>query len=95
MSYDERPEFQALAELQDVLRLLAEELAGWRRRAQRAEQALGMEHDAVGHRERVLDLEAENRDLLERLAVARGRVEELLKRLQFLEEQMAVEEQAR
>jgi predicted TPR repeat methyltransferase len=95
VSYDERPDFRALGELQDVLRLLAEELAGWRRRAQRAEQALGVEHDAVAQRERVLDLEGENRDMADRLGVARERVGELLKRLEFLEEQMAVEEQAR
>jgi prefoldin subunit 5 len=46
----------------------------------------------VAQRERVLDLEASNRDMQERLEAARTRMEELLKRLQFLEEQMAVEE---
>ena len=43
----------------------------------------------------MLELEAENRGAQERLAAARARVEELLKRLQFLEDQMALEEQAR
>lgn len=95
MSHDERPEFQALEELQEVLRGVADELAAWRRRAQRAEAMLGEGHDAVVNRERTLELEAENRETQERLAVARARVEELLKRLQFLEDQMALEEQAR
>lgn len=95
MSHDERPDFQALAELQEVLRGVADELAGWRRRAQRAEAMLGEGRDTVVQRERLLEMEAENRALQERLAVARARVEELLKRLQFLEDQMALEEQPR
>lgn len=95
MSHDERPEFRALEELQEVLRGVADELASWRRRAQRAEATLGEGHDAVMDRERMLELEAENREGQERLAAARLRVEELLKRLQFLEDQMALEEQAR
>ena len=95
MSYDERPEFQALAGLQDVVRNVTDELSAWRRRAQRAEAMLGEGHDSVAQRERVLELEASHRDMQERLEAARARMEELLKRLQFLEEQMAVEEQAR
>ncbi len=95
MSYDERSDFRALDELQGVLRNVTDELSAWRRRAQRAETMLGEGHDAVGQRERVLELEAEHRDMQERLEAARVRVEELLKRLQFLEDQMAVEEQAR
>jgi hypothetical protein len=78
--------------LQDVLRSVTDELSAWRRRAQRAEAMLGEGHDTVAQRERVLDLEASNRDMQERLEAARTRMEELLKRLQFLEEQMAVEE---
>ena len=95
MSYDERPEFRALGELQDILQHVTDELAAWRRRAQRAEGALGAGPDVLAHRERVLELEASNRDLTERLDAARSRVEDLVKRLQFLEEQMAVEEQSR
>jgi predicted nucleic acid-binding Zn-ribbon protein len=95
VSYDERPEFRALEGLQDVLRNVTDELSGWRRRAQRAEAMLGEGHDSVAQRERVLDLEASHRDMQERLEAARARMEELLKRLQFLEEQMAVEEQTR
>lgn len=92
MSYDERPEFRALEGLQEVLRNVTDELSAWRRRAQRAEAMLGEGHDTVAQRERVLDLEASNRDMQERLETARARMEELLKRLRFLEEQMAVEE---
>lgn len=95
MSNDARPEFQALEELQDVLRGVADELAAWRRRAQRAESMLSEGHDAVLNRERLLELEGENRETEKRLAVARTRVEELLKRLQFLEDQMALEDQSR
>ncbi len=95
MSYDERPEFQALTGLQEVVRNVTDELSAWRRRAQRAEAMLGEGHDSVAQRERVLELEASHRDLQERLEAARARMEELLKRLQFLEEQMAVEEQTR
>lgn len=75
-----------------MLRSVTDELSAWRRRAQRAEAMLGEGHDTVAQRERVLDLEASNRDMQERLEAARTRMEELLKRLQFLEEQMAVEE---
>jgi hypothetical protein len=95
VSYEEKPEFQALGELQSVLKNVTDELSAWRRRAHRAEATLGEGHDAVAQRERVLELEAEHRDMQERLEAARLRVEELLKRLQFLEEQMAVEDQAR
>jgi ABC-type transporter Mla subunit MlaD len=95
VSYDERPEFRALDDLQEILRHVTDELAAWRRRAQRAEGALGAGHDVLANRERVLELETNNRDLTERLEAARAQVEELVKRLQFLEEQMAVEEQSR
>lgn len=98
MSNDERPELQALDELERAVADLTGELSSWRRRALRAEgeQAeLGSGYDAVGNRERIMELEAENKDLLSRLAAARTRVNELLGRLRFLEEQVALEEQAR
>lgn len=95
MSSGEKPEFEALAELEDVLRQVTGELSAWRRRAQRAEAALGGDRDIVAAKERLAALEAENRELRARLGAARGRLEELLKRLQFLEEQVAVEEQVR
>jgi predicted nucleic acid-binding Zn-ribbon protein len=95
VSYDGRPEFQALDELQEILRHVTDELAAWRRRAQRAEGALGAGHDVLAHRERVVELETSNRVLTERLEAARAQIEDLMKRLQFLEEQMAVEEHSR
>lgn len=98
MSNDDRPEFQALDELRGVLESLTEELASWRRRALKAESEqteLGLGGEVVASRERVVALEAENADLVQRLAGARTRVEELLKRLRFLEEQVAAEEQSR
>ncbi len=98
MSNDERPELQALEELERAIADLTSELSSWRGRALRAEgeQAeLGSGYDAVGNRERIMQLEADNRDLLSRLAAARTRVNELLGRLRFLEEQVSIEEQAR
>jgi hypothetical protein len=98
VSNDERPELQALEELERAIADLTSELSSWRGRALRAEgeQAeLGSGYDAVGNRERIMQLEADNRDLLSRLAAARTRVNELLGRLRFLEEQVSIEEQAR
>ena len=98
MSNDERPELQALEELERAIADLTSELSSWRGRALRAEgeQAeLGSGYDAVGNRERIMQLEADNKDLLSRLAAARTRVNELLGRLRFLEEQVSIEEQAR
>jgi predicted nucleic acid-binding Zn-ribbon protein len=94
VSFDAKPEFLALKELEGVLKLVTDEVASWRKRAQRAEASLGADYDAVASRERIIELEAENRVLHQRVVAARERVSELLKRLQFLEEQMA-EEQAR
>lgn len=98
MSNNAGPEFEALDALRDVLGKLTGELAGWRRRALKAEQEqseLGVDHDAVASRERILELESGNRDLDQRLQIARARVEELLARLRFLEEQVVVEEETR
>ncbi len=98
MSNDERPEFQALEELQEVVSDLMGELSSWRRRALKAEgdsAELGASYNAVGQRERILGLEAENEALQARLDAARDRLKDLLGRLRFLEEQVSVEEQAR
>jgi predicted RNase H-like nuclease (RuvC/YqgF family) len=98
VSNEERPEFQALEELRDVLSALTKELAAWRRRAltAEAEQAqLQLDPDLVGNRERVVALETENEDLKHRLEATHARVSELIGRLRFLEEQVAIEEQGR
>ncbi len=97
MSSDARPELAALAELERVLGHLSEELAAWRRRALTAEaqrSELGLDTDIVAARERVLELEDENTEFKRRLEGARVRLAELLARLQFLEEQVAMEERA-
>lgn len=97
MSFEERPDFKALVALEEVLGHFSEELASWRRRAHRAEAErteLG-DYDKVAARERVLELEAENRELRGRVTLARERVNELLMRLRFLEEQIATEEAVR
>jgi hypothetical protein len=86
----ERPDLAALHELEQVLRHLEGELAGWRRRALSAESRVedmeaSAEAGAGGTRSR--ELEEENRTLFQRLELARGRVTDLLERLRFLEQQ--------
>lgn len=96
MSSDERPEFEALDDLEDILQHVASELAAWRRRALRAEAesaALGVDEDALAARERLAKLETENADLRRRLESARTQLNGLLNRLRFLEEQAAMEGQ--
>jgi len=96
MSFDDRPEFQALHELEQVLANLRDGIADWRRRAQRAEAErtdLEAGADVVSLQQRLVNLEAENDDLHKRLDAARNRLEDLLSRMRFLEEQVALEEQ--
>jgi hypothetical protein len=93
MSDSESPEFAALAGLEEVVRHVSDELASWRRRALKAEgdrTVLGADHDVVGLKERIVGLEGKNKDLERRLITARTKLEDLLKRLRFLEEQAAV-----
>ena len=83
----ERPDLDALKELDEVLRHLEAELAGWRRRALGAEARLaeaGMGGEAPP---RSKELEEENRILLQRLTGAKSLVGDLLDRLRFLEQQ--------
>lgn len=98
MSNDVRPEFAALAELERVLTHVKDELASWRRRALQAESdraTLGVDHDVVASRERIQALEAEKAEMVARLGAARQRVDDLLARLRFLEEQVELEDQNR
>ena len=89
-SAGERPDLDALRELEDVLRHLTEELAGWRRRALSAEARvadaarLADGGDGPG---RLKELEDTNLVLEARLVTARTQVEEILGRLRFLEQQ--------
>jgi hypothetical protein len=86
----ERPDLEALRELEEVLRHLEDELASWRRRALSSEARLAervralAEDEDVGIVER---MEAENRRLSQRLEQARERVAGLVDRLKFLEQQ--------
>ena len=81
--YDgERADLRALDQLEAVLRELGEELAAWRSRGVKAEPGRG-----AGGGSRSSELESENRQLRGRLEAARTRVQELVTRLAFLEEQ--------
>ena len=84
----ERPDLDALRELEEVLRHFENELAGWRRRALGAEARLaelGGAPAAEGSRSQAV--EEENRVLQQRLGAVKGRVGDLLDRMRFLEEQ--------
>lgn len=96
MSNDERPEFQALDQMEEVLRQVTEELASFRRRALRAEAertVTGVDDDSPVSRDRLAKLETENAELRRRFEAVRTRLNGLLNRLHFLEEQTAVEGQ--
>jgi predicted nucleic acid-binding Zn-ribbon protein len=73
----------AIDQLETTLRDVAEELAGWRSRAQKAESELKTRGSPVKNTE----LESENKALRQRVEGARTRVNDLMQRLSFLEEQ--------
>lgn len=91
----ERPDQKAIADLEQLLHHLAEELAGWRRRTLKAEAEL---QEARGNggvlagpelsqsRQRVIELELENQTLRQRIDGARERLKTLAGRLTFLEQ---------
>ncbi|HEX9293732.1 MAG TPA: hypothetical protein VNJ06_12830 [Gemmatimonadales bacterium] len=80
----DRPDVRdAIDQLEAILRDVAEELAGWRSRAQKAESELKSRGGAVKNPE----LESENKALRQRVEGARTRVHDLMQRLTFLEEQ--------
>ncbi|MGH7508174.1 MAG: hypothetical protein ACREMZ_01730 [Gemmatimonadales bacterium] len=92
----ERPDQQALADLDRLLRHLAEELAGWRRRTLKAEAELQEVRASGGvlagpelnqSRQRVIELEMENQALRQRIDGAKERLRALAGRLSFLEQQ--------
>jgi hypothetical protein len=82
---------EAIDQLEAILREVAEELAGWRARAQKAEAELKLrsgERGAASVPARPDPaLEVENKALRQRVEAARIRVHDLLQRLTFLEEQ--------
>jgi len=80
----DRPEVRdAIGQLEAIVRDVAEELAGWRSRAQKAESDLKARGSPVKNTE----LESENKSLRQRVEGARTRVHDLVQRLSFLEEQ--------
>ena len=91
----ERPDLQAVADLEKVLHHVAEELAGWRRRTLKAEGEL-QEAKASGGvvagpelneaRQRLIELETENQALRQRIEGAKERLRALSARLAFLEQ---------
>jgi hypothetical protein len=91
----ERPDEKALADLEQVVHNLAEELAGWRRRTLKAEAELQQARANGGvlagpeltqSRQRVIDLETENLALRQRIDAAKERLGALAGRLSFLEQ---------
>jgi FtsZ-binding cell division protein ZapB len=92
----QRPDQKGLADLDQLLHHVAEELAGWRRRTLKAEAEL---QEARAHggviagpelsqsRQRVIELEMENQALRQRIDGARERLRALAGRLSFLEQQ--------
>jgi flagellar biosynthesis chaperone FliJ len=90
--YD-RPDRPALSQLERTLEAVEEELAGWRERCLRAEQDAtpvkgkgGGGPELLQARQRIGQLESENRALQQRIAAAREQLEQLRSRLRFVEE---------
>jgi len=81
----------AIDQLEAIVRDVAEELAGWRSRAQKAEAEIktGTRGGGSGSGSPVRnpELESENKALRQRMEGARTRVHDLMQRLTFLEEQ--------
>jgi hypothetical protein len=90
-SDNERPEEEAFTELQQLVRHLGDELAGFRRRALQAEARVKATDSAGGSArvtpERLEKLERENADLRKRLEAARTRTRQILDRVRFLRQQ--------
>jgi hypothetical protein len=91
----ERPDQKALSDLEQVVKNLAEELAGWRRRTLKAEAELQQARANGGvlagpeltqTRQRVIELETENLALRQRIDAAKERLGALAGRLSFLEQ---------
>jgi hypothetical protein len=96
MSDNERPETVAFRELEQLVRHLGDELAGFRRRALLAESRLrelegeDAQPDVQQQRaltERVTQLEHENAGLRGRLDSATARTRQMLERVRFIRQQ--------
>jgi len=82
-----RADARALEQLEAILRDVAEELSSWRARALKAEGDAKGRGVTGGSSGRTPELDAESRALRQRVEAARTRVQGLLARLTFLEEQ--------
>lgn len=96
MSDSDRPEVTAFQELEQLVRHLGDELAGFRRRALLAEsrvKELERKEERAGHTpkrdlaERCAVLEHENAALQERLETATARTRQMLDRVRFIRQQ--------
>ena len=91
MSDNERPDLVAFQELEHLILSLADEMAGWWRRAQEAEARLKAAPPVPAGRANAAALEKENRELRERLDAAKARTKQLLEKLRFLRQQQEAE----
>ena len=98
MSDHARPDVEAVRELETLVRQMAEQLAGFRRRAFSAEERLRCLDTADDHgdpprvRERIRALEQENASLRGRLDAATARTRSVLDRVHFLRQQAQLED---
>jgi hypothetical protein len=91
VSDNERPDLVAFQELEHLILSLADEMAGWRRRAQEAEARLKATPPVPAGRVNAASLGKENRELRERLDAAKARTKQLLEKLRFLRQQQEAE----
>jgi len=90
VSDNERPDLAAFQELEQLIHVLAEEMATWRRRAHEAESRLRTLSNGSGGGGKASgrsDAERENEELRRRLDSAQQRTKQLLDRLRFLRQQ--------
>jgi len=96
VSDNEQHDIEALHELELLIRLLGDEMAAWRRRAQQAEnrvrelERVDQLHLRPLEDQRVTALEEENRRLVSKLDSAREQTCRLLERLRFLRQQSEI-----
>ena len=91
MSDSERPDVAAYLELEQLIRVLGDEMAAWRRRAHEAEARLKevapQALKNIGTGPSAEALERENRDLKHRVDAAKKRTKQLLEQVRFLRQQ--------
>ena len=93
-----RPDVESIRELETLVRQMAEQLAGFRRRALSAEERLrhldsdGDQAEPPRVRERIRALEQENATLRGRLDAATTRTRSVLERVHFLRQQAQLED---